>query len=169
MRTQAAIKQNRRSIGELSYELIKKDTNSLPVRDLTDEMNKKNDKMQLIWDAVNAGKDLYEGDFYVVYLRKKELLTPNVVRNYFFPRKSCPTPTYHQSVFKYYRKDNKLELLWTLPSQDAVQYYLHNRLTIPPSQMQVLKYVLEFWDGTLDRFTQEENKETFYDPGFEYR
>lgn len=169
MKTAAAKRQNRDTVGKISYEFMKKDTQPINLKDLSGEMNAKKDKMQMIWDAVADGKRLYTGDFYVVFLKKKELLSPNTLHNYFFPRKSCPTPTYHQSIFKYYRKEERLDLLWTLPSQEGVQFYLENKTSIPPDKMSVLKYVLDFWDGTLDRLTQKENKETFYDPSLEYR
>ncbi len=107
------------------------------------------------WDnnielAVEQGlKDYMVGDFYVVVSTKKERLLPNVLRNYFFTRFSCPSPEYDQTVYRYHRADDALEFLWVVPSKDACQHFYNNPLQTSEDERELLEYVLSFLDGTL--------------------
>jgi hypothetical protein len=109
--------------------------------------------------CVKDQKKCFDGDFYVVVLTKKERLMQNVLRGYFFGRLSCPTPDYDQTVYKYGRKDDHLEFLWTIPSYDMVNYMKNNTSHVSAEKYGLLKYVLEFADGTLTRLAKKLNSE----------
>lgn len=72
--------------------------------------------------AAKANNEVgYAGkDFYVVMLVTVDrvLRQPRTV---IFARKSCPTPVYKQSVWKYRSSTGDLEFLWVIP--DAILYY----------------------------------------------
>jgi len=62
---------------------------------------------------------------------------------------AAPTPHYNQTVYKYHRAAADLELLWTLPTQeDCIEMY-HQRDYISVDEWPLLKYVLEYFDGSL--------------------
>ena len=101
----------------------------------------------------------FTGDFYIVVITKKERLMDNVLRNYFTARLSCPTPDYDQTVYKYTRKDDAIEFMWVIPSKDACITLKDNFLLIPSEERELLKFVLDFSDGTLFELAKKLNGE----------
>lgn len=73
----------------------------------------------------------------------------NVFRNKFLPRLSCPTPQYDQVVYKYYSKDDRIEMLWVLPDKETYHMLIENALLVPTEQKELLKYVLDDSSGGL--------------------
>jgi hypothetical protein len=74
-------------------------------------------------ETVANAKDtpLYKNkDFYAVMLIASDevLRQPRTV---YLARRSCPTPVYKQSVWKYMHASGQLEFLWSIP--DAILYY----------------------------------------------
>jgi len=117
-------------------------------------------------ECVERHKKEFVGDFYVIVLTKNEKLLPNVFRNYYFARLSCPTPNYDQTVYKYKRATDDLVFMWTLPSQEASHHLKNNALQVAPEEKELLKYVLAMDDGTLYRLSLELNNEIHQDNSF---
>src|SRR3990167_4938546 len=90
---------------------------------------------------------------------KKEPLMPNVIRNYFYGRLSCPTPDYDQTVYFYDQESDIIEFLWVIPSKDACLYLKENALLVDPAESQLLRFVLDFADGTLFAIAKTRNRE----------
>ena len=101
-----------------------------------------------------------EGDFYIAALLKKERLFENTLRNYFVPTLACPTPHFDQTVYKYNAKKEDIEFLWVVPDQETCEIFLENRNIIVPKERQLLKYVLDYYDGTLFQLAKRLNGET---------
>lgn len=112
-----------------------------------------------VFKAIEDSKKNFPDDFYVVALTKKERLMDNVIRIYFFGRLSCPTPEYDQAVYFYDRKLDKIEFLWVIPSKHTCEFYKEDILNVPSEERQLLKYVLDFEDGTLLKYAKIRNKE----------
>jgi hypothetical protein len=108
--------------------------------------------------AINNRKN-YKGRFYIVVLTKRERLLNNVLRNYFFSRKSCPTPDYDQSVFKYNNLTEEIEYLWTIPSQDASHHLIQNARYVDKNEHELLSFVIKFNKGELFKIAQKLNGE----------
>lgn len=100
-----------------------------------------------------------EGDFYIVVISKKEPLMQNVLRNYFLTRDACPTPDYDQAVYKYIKETEQIEFLWVVPSKDTCLLFKQNALQVPASEQHLLKFVLDFADGTLFKLAKKLNGE----------
>ena len=109
-------------------------------------------------------KEGYEGNFYLVVLTKKEKLMQNVLRNYFFATKSCPSPVWDQTVYQYNRANDELVFLWTIPDKATCFYFNTYKDMIKPEEMTLLKFVLDFEDGSLLRHAQKLNNETITPP-----
>ena len=157
----------RDTVGKLSAELLQQDT----VKDATagERMQQQlHDYEAHIAEWVNSGKNNFTGDFFVVVITKRERLMPNVMRNYFIPRKSCPTPTYDQMVYKFHRKDEALEFVWAVPSMVAVKDLLKHKHDIDPSFFALLKMVMDFTDGTLEKKAKTFNDESFLKKEIDY-
>jgi len=151
------MKKGRKTVGALSNELLKK---KAPKHSTFDQMREQLDEYEEnVHECVKIGLSLYKGDFYVLCLTKKERLMQNVMRNYFFPRKSCPTPDFDQKVYKYTREDDKLEFMWAIPDVDAVNYMKNNANLVTPDKYKLLEFVLSFVDGSLLRLSKKINGE----------
>lgn len=101
-----------------------------------------------------------EGSFFVAALIKKEKLLQNVLRNYFVPTISCPTPHFDQTVYRYNHEKDDIEYIWTVPDQETSEIFLENRNKIVPAERALLEMVLRYYDGSLFKLCQKFNGET---------
>ncbi len=145
------------TVGQVSLDLSQKqpDTTS-PIEQTQEQLS---EYEQNVWECVERCKKDFPADFYVVVITKNEKLMPNVFRNYFYGRLSCPTPDYDQTVYKYKKKDDSLTFAWVIPSQDACHYLKDNALQVAPEERGLLQFVLAFADGTLFKLAKELNGE----------
>lgn len=151
--------RHRDTVGKISSELIQKEPDTRDPIELEREMHKEYEKNLI--ETLEEGKKRYPSDFYLVVLTKTERLMINVIRDYFFSRLSCPTPEYDQVVYKYHKKDDILEFLWVIPSKDACIHLRNNAILVDKSERDLLNFVLDFFDGTLDRKAKLLNNETY--------
>lgn len=149
----------RETIGKLSTELLHKDTKSdhTAGEQMVEQLENYESNF---FECVNRGKGMFPGDFYVVVITKREKLFANVLRNFFFPTLACPTPTWDQIVYKYTRKDESHDLIWVIPDKHTCGFMIENRLALDLSQQQLLKFVMDFKDGSLDRKARTLNGES---------
>ena len=150
-------KMKRKTVGEVSLELSQKEPETRSPIELEREMQK--DYMKNLTECIDTHFKLFEGDFFVEVTTKNEPLMPNVFRNYFAGRRSCPTPNYDQSVYRYDRNNSQIQYLWTVPSRDACHYLKDNALEVVPAEHELLNYVLKFDAGILLRLCKKFNKE----------
>lgn len=101
----------------------------------------------------------HPNDFFIVNITKREKLMPNLLRNYFFARDTCPTPDWDQSVYYYNHAYETVAYLWTVPDRDTCIYFRENALHVTPEEKQLLQFVLQFFDGTLLNIAKRFNKE----------
>ncbi len=148
----------RETIGKISSDLLTKDVGQVNVIDQQREMQK--EYLDNLVKCVEDNKKDFSNNFFVVVETKTEPLMPNVMRNYFFARWTCPTPTYDQSVFRYNRKDEHLEYLWTLPSKDACYHIRDNAALMDRSEAELRNFVLSFFDDSLLRKSKKLNGES---------
>ena len=114
----------------------------------------------LIECTKNFRKAFDKQDFYVVVLTKRERLMEKLFRLYYTARHSCPTPEYDQSVYKFDYKDEHLSFLWTVPDKESCYHLRDNAIMVHPDERQLLKFVLDFFDGSLLALSKKLNKET---------
>lgn len=147
----------RDTVGKIATDLAKKAPDSTNPVELQKEMHK--DYIDNLIECVESGKKERAEDFFIVVETKREKLLTNVLRNFFYHRHSCPTPNYDQAVYRYNRRDDKVEFLWVLPSQDASWHLLENKHLVVPAEMELLKFVLQMEDGTLGLLSKKLNGE----------
>jgi hypothetical protein len=121
------------------------------------------DIMARLHDTINKAKneDGYFGkDFYVVLITTVDrvLRQPKIIP---LARKSCPTPVYKQSVWKYKNVTGQLEFLWSIP--DAILYYhiLRNQIQYMNDKEteELAKFVVLMESGELLEWVKKENGE----------
>lgn len=100
-----------------------------------------------------------DGSFFVSVLLKKEKLLENVLRNYFVPTKSCPTPTYDQTLYRYDAQKESIEFIWVIPDRETCEIFKENAKIIVPAEQGLLKCVLDFYAGTYYHMMKKFNGE----------
>lgn len=147
----------RTTVGSLSTQLLNEKPDTRNPIELQRAMH--SEYISEIYTCIERGIKDFPGDFYCVVITKKEPLMENVMRNYFFPRSTCPTPDYDQTVYKYHRDADEIEFLWVVPSKDACLYLKDNALLVDKSEHWLLNCVLSFADGSLYTLCKQLNKE----------
>lgn len=154
----------KKTVGQYSYEMQQKPDEKINSIDLQREIHKGNSSEDSFENqvriAVERGEKMFEGDFYVVVLFKKERLMKNVVRQYFFPRKSCPTPEFDQVVYRYFPKENRLDFIWVIPDKQSTMDLAFMRGELPDEQQQLVKFARDFNSGKLDKLCEKLNSES---------
>ncbi len=155
----------REKVGKIATDLLKKaeldpGLNAHSSDEQMGEMLADWDKVMA--DTIECGRVAYGHDFYVEVQTRKERNMKNVIRNQFFHRKSCPTPTNDQTVFKYHYVKEQPEFLWVLPSKEAAQLLTDYALEVPIEKQELLRFVLQDRDGTLLRLAKKLNGEKLH-------
>lgn len=143
--------------GKIATDLMQKGIEQVNPIEYQREIHKQYEKE--IYTCVENGIKKYDGDFFIVVLYKRERALLNVYRAYYFPRQSCPTPSYDQIVYKYHRKDRIIELLWVMPDIETATVFQNHALEIASEERGLLQFVLDFYDGTLDKLAKKLNNE----------
>lgn len=119
--------------------------------------------MARLYDTAQKAKnqDGYIGkDFYIVLIIMVDpvLKQPRIIP---LARKSCPTPVYKQSVWKYKTNSDDLEFLWAIP--DAILYYhiINNqaKYLADKETADLAKLVILMENGDLLKWVKKENGE----------
>ncbi len=147
----------RETVGKISSELLQKTPESRDPIELQRAMQ--SEYIHELKECITSHIKLFDDDFYIVVITKNEKLMPNVFRNYFSARLSCPTPDYDQAVFKYFKQTEHAQFLWVIPSKDACCHLRDNASHIVPEEQELLKYVLQFFDGSLLKLAKKMNNE----------
>jgi hypothetical protein len=154
--------KKRETVGKIALELMQQEAPTQDPIALERAMHAEYESS--IWECVASAKKSMHGNFYVIVITKRERLLPNVFRNYFFARSTCPTPDYDQTVYLYNSKQDYLDFIWVIPSRDASHYLKNNALHVVNEERQLLQFVLDFADGTLYKLAKKLNGETLDSP-----
>jgi hypothetical protein len=149
--------KKKKTVGQESLELSQKTPENISIIEQQEAMQQ--DYMKNLLDTVDIAYKQYPSDFFVEVITKNEKLMPNVFRNYFVHRVSCPTPNYDQSVYKYNREAGQVEYIWTIPSRDATHHLVENRLIVHKDERQLLDFCLKFASGDLFKLMKRLNGE----------
>ena len=150
--------EDKKTVGAVALDLMQKKSPTRDPIELEREMHK--DYAKNIYECIDRGIKETSGDFFVVVVTKKERLMKNVLRNYFAFRSTCPTPEWDQTVYHYHIDGDVVEFLWVIPSKDTCKLFMDNVLQIDNKERDLLKFVLDFEDGTLLREAKRLNGES---------
>ena len=154
-----------KSIGQYSYELQQKPDDKINPIELQREIHKGTNSERSYEEevivALERGKKEFDGDLFVIVLLQKFRVLKNAGRSFFFPRKSCPTPEYDQTVYQYFRKEDRLKFLWIVPNKQTVIDMCLIGNTLPPDQQELVQFARDFSSGALDRISAILNNEVY--------
>ena len=148
---------NRDTVGAISSRLIQQAPQTTDPIELQRSMQE--EYIKNLCECVDKHKNTFFGDFFIIVITKNERLMPNVFRNYFTARQTCPTPDYDQTVFRYNRQAEQIEFIWVIPSQDASHHLKINAHLVAKEEQDLLKFVLAFADGSLYKIAKKFNGE----------
>lgn len=114
-------------------------------------------------DTANKSKDqdgYKHKDFYIVLITSNDrvLRQPKIIT---LARKSCPTPVYKQSVWKYRHVTGDLEFLWSIPDMILYYHIIKNQIKYlnDKETADIAKFVLLMESGELLQWVKKENGE----------
>lgn len=148
----------RKTVGALSQELLQQPFDTRDPIELQRDMQQ--DYIDNLIECVQKNRDHFKGDFFVVVITKKEPLLQNVLRNYFFARKSCPTPDYDQAVYKYNASGEDIEYVWCIPDRETCFVFLENKDKVIFEETQLLQTIIDFDNGVLYKLAKKFNNES---------
>lgn len=148
---------SKETVGKKALELQLKEAETQDPIELERAMHEDFEKHML--ECAERGLKKNSGDFYIVVLTKREKLLKNVLRHYFLDLGACPTPNYDQAVYKYDKENDDISLVWVIPDRETCFVMKDNAVTIVPEERELLRYVLDFADGTLYKKCLELNGE----------
>jgi hypothetical protein len=151
------VTEQRKTVGAASLEAAQKSVDTRDPIELQRSMQE-NYINELI-ECVNKHRKDYTSNFFIVVITKREKLMRNVLRNYFFPRTSCPTPDYDQAVYRYNSEVDDIEYIWCIPDRETCLTLKENALQVTAEERELLQHIMEFSDGTLYRKAKKLNKE----------
>lgn len=147
----------RETVGKIASDLLQKEPDSLsPIENMREQLT---EYEKNLFECVERYKNHFPLNFFIVVITKKEPLMPNVLRNYFYARMTCPTPDYDQTVYHYKHKEESLTFLWVIPSRDTCHLLKDNALEVHPDEKELLGFVIKFSDGSLYKFAKKLNGE----------
>jgi hypothetical protein len=121
------------------------------------------DIMARLHDTANKAKNTTgyaDKDFYIVLITTvdKVLRQPRIIP---LARKSCPTPVYKQSVWKYRTFTSTLEFLWSIPDIFLYYHILKNKekYIYDKETTDLAKFVILMENGELLDWVKKENGE----------
>jgi len=138
----------------LSKVSAKKD-NTHCAQDQVDEELK--DYPNQVLECLENGKKHFDSDFYIHVLFCLDRILDGAKKNIFAAQRSCPIPFYDQAVYKYHKKDEKLELLWIVPDIDLCKLYRYNVNLVPDDEKDLYKNIIDFYSGELAKREYFEN------------
>jgi len=151
--------EKRETVGKAAYDLLLKENKPThtPIDQMREQLEHYEENIFICLER--SKKDFPDDDFYIVVLVKRERLLPNVFRRYFFGRLTCPTPNYDQVVYKYHKKDDRIEFLWVIPDRETCKEFMYYSQTGDPPPKELLSYVVRFKDGSLFTLAKKLNGE----------
>lgn len=148
---------NRKTIGALSRDLLQQKFDTRDPIELQRAMQQQ--YIDNLIACAEKNRATFKGNFFIVVITKKEPLMPNVFRNYFFARHSCPTPDYDQAVYRYNDKAQEIEYLWCVPDRETCFIFLENKDKVIFEETDLLQTIIDFETGVLYKVAKKFNNE----------
>ncbi len=159
----------RQTVGALALELSQKEKELYVPSELQEEIHKGDAGINGLMDCVEINRKIYQGDFYIVCITKRERLLPNTIRTQYLARFTCPTPSWDEAVYRFRAGDGSVEFLWVIPDKLTCEWMLEFPDQVPDDHLQLRDYVLQMYNGTLLERAKRINGESADSPLLEKR
>lgn len=137
-------------VGKAVYDILSKPQESQEVGETVDAMGPR--YFDELFDTISANRDRLPSPFFIVVLRKKEPWALNVLRQWFVARETRPSakflrhefPNHDHDVWLINTKDEKFQLLWTLPTAKDSLTIIKNAECYHPD---LIKWIQSYNEG----------------------
>lgn len=150
--------EKKETVGKLSVDLLSKADDKHTVGEQMREQLSEYDAN--LYECFEIGKKRYQSPFYINVITRGDKLLKNVIRHQFLPRQSCPTPELDQCVYQCHKDWLEPKFIWVLPCKEYAEHMYTNKDMVPLEEFELLRYVLDYFDGTLLKLCKKLNNET---------
>jgi len=119
-----------------------------------------------ILKTVEKGKKHFNDDFFVEILFVNNRLIEENQKIIAAARKTCPSPDYERGVYKYHKKDDRLEYLWVIPGVELCKELLSPSYIPVIGEDDLYKNVKDFFNGKLELRSKTENSKIYGTKGY---
>ncbi len=139
-------KEIKPTVGQKAYELLSQPAEPINIVDIQREADK--EFVKEIEEIIRTHKK-FAPKYYIQVVLKKERLMENVIRRYFFKRKSEPIADFDTTLFSYDNEKEQLYFHWTVPDPTTCHYLLTHESSLPADERPLLEMVKKFSAGSL--------------------
>ena len=118
------------------------------------------DQLYKAIDWANKECPDHNRDFFISTILWNDPFNPKLFKRQWFWSFECPRPYVNFTVFKYHRKSDHIEMIWSIPDRETLNFYYDNRIHASPEDWVILKDVIAYKDGSLYKKMKELNGET---------
>jgi hypothetical protein len=149
--------EKKEKVGKIAVDLLAKADDKHTVGEQMREQLSEYDQDLYVCFEINKKK--YDSRFYIVVLTRSVPNLPNILRHQFFARRTCPTPGYDQCVYQCHKDWPEPKFVWVIPSKEYSEHMHNNRDMVPLEEYELLRFVLDYYDGTLLKLCKLLNNE----------
>lgn len=152
------INLNPARVGQAAFDILSRENDTQEVGETLEAMAPR--YLKELFATIEQHKSSFDNIFYVVVLRKKEPWAVNVLRQWFIPRSTRPSPyvlrvdypNHDHDVWQVNCKDSNITLEWTLPTAQDSLTILKNKEMYDSN---LVNWIQLFNKGKLDASNQE--------------
>ena len=152
----------KKTVGAIVSELSQKQPETLDPIEI--QRATEQDYIKNLTEAVDRGYQRYKTSFFIEVQTKDEKILQNTFRLYFIDRKSCPTPNYDQTVYRFNYEKGQIEYIWTVPDRETCFHLLEHANEVVKEEQELLKYIIKFANGSLFMISKQYNNEKLETP-----
>lgn len=140
--------EERKTVGEIALDL-QQDHYQQDVIETQREMQK--DYLDELFKCAKRHEEIFgtEKPYYVCVQVKRERLLQNVIRSYFYARRTRPIPDYDLSLYYYDPATEDISFVWCIPDRETVEYILENQHLLSYDHEQLVGFCKSFKANTL--------------------
>lgn len=146
----------RNTIGSEAVKLAQKQDEKIEGLELAKEETK-----SYMEEVYKCARDFPANDgktpFYICITQTKKAKLVNVIHRRFFARSTIPAPTPATTVFKYFPVSHNAQLLWSLPNEQAINWFVENWNNVPLDYLPIKKTIAKYLSGELHQLIVKED------------
>jgi hypothetical protein len=153
---------NNETFGQKYQKIQQQESGHAQVSEVRQGLVNEKDWDENMYDLIIKTRKIIPKDkFYIDVCQKREGIEAinKTIRNIFESKYSCPTPRPGHVVYRVEPNSMNATQLWVIPDLDTCIYLKKNANITNPKERQLVQWVCDLADGTLDKRAAKENGE----------
>ena len=105
--------------------------------------------------TIADGKKEFNKDFYIDVIWSLPKHGDGEIKHQMLAFDGIPTPHFNQSVYRYIRSADDVELIWSIPDKETCLEMYYNKDSVHPDEYPLLEQIMNYFDGTIFRKVDE--------------